>query len=104
VATFPFNDLHSFKDYVGFVSMCAPDSFPPRKGVLPSEQWSLDLAFAGLREGLKLAEQEKGPRAAFSRCREMFDAAYQEYLSGNSNAGFTHLSEAQKLLKRLPSQ
>lgn len=31
-AKFPFNDLHSFKDYVGFVRMCAPELFPYREG------------------------------------------------------------------------
>lgn len=104
MASFPFSDLHSFKDYVGFVAMCAPDSFPPREGVLPSEQWSLDLAFAGLREGLILAEQEKGPRPVFATCRQLFDAAYQEYLEGNVKAGFTQLAEAKKLLRKVPSQ
>jgi hypothetical protein len=48
-AAFPFSDLHSFKDYVGFVKLCAPDSFLVREGVGPSDQWTLELAFEGLR-------------------------------------------------------
>ena len=104
MAKFPFTDLHSFKDYVGFVRMCAPSSFPPREGVLQSEQWSLDLAFAGLRAGLVLAEQEKGQRSVFLTCSGLFEAAYREYVEGDIRAGFTSLAEAQKLLRTVPSQ
>jgi hypothetical protein len=57
-AEFPFSDLHSFKDYVGFVKLCAPDKFAPREGVSPADQWTLDLAFAGLRLGLRMAIEE----------------------------------------------
>ena len=66
-AAFPFSDLHSFKDYVGFVKLCAPDDFPSREGVGPADQWTLDLAFGGLRLGLKMAAEEKGERAEFAR-------------------------------------
>ena len=45
MAKFPFTDLHSFKDYVGFVQLCAPNRFPRRDGVSAEEQWTLDLAF-----------------------------------------------------------
>jgi hypothetical protein len=60
MAQFPFNDLHSFKDYVGFIRLCAPDLFPAREGLAPAEQWSLDLAFDNLRQGMDLAEKEQG--------------------------------------------
>jgi hypothetical protein len=59
-ARFPFTDLHSFKDYVGFVKLCCPDLFPVREGADPEDQWSLDLAFRGLRLGIDLARKEKG--------------------------------------------
>lgn len=104
MAKFPYTDLHSFKDYVGFVKLCAPSSFPPREGVHSSEQWSLDLAFVGLQEGLVMAEQEKGQRSVFGACRELFDAAYKAYRVGNIKDGFLHLGEAQKLLKSVPTQ
>lgn len=59
-AAFPFSDLHSFKDYVGFVKICASTELPQREGVGPDDQWTLDLAFVGLRLGLEMATQEKG--------------------------------------------
>ena len=57
---FPFNDLHSFKDYVGFVQTGAPNRFPPRDWAGLDEQWTLERAFEGLRYGLKQAVEEKG--------------------------------------------
>lgn len=104
MARFPFSDLHSFKDYVGFVKLCAPDEFPHREGVSQSEQWSLDLAFDGLRLGLKLAAEEKGERPVFEECRSMIEAAYLEYQSGHMKEGFVKLAEVQKLLKKVPSR
>jgi hypothetical protein len=62
MTNFPFNGLHSFKDYVVFVRMCAPDQFPAREGVPGEDQWTLDLAFHGLREGLALVVREKGEK------------------------------------------
>jgi hypothetical protein len=104
MAKFPINDLHSFKDYVGFVKLCAPDQFPRREGVSEPEQWSLDLAFDGLRFGLKLAVEEKGERPVFADCRLMVEAAYAEYRSGQMKEGFLKLAEVQKLLKKVPSR
>ena len=58
MTNFPFNDLHSFKDFVVFVQMRAPNNFPLREGVPSEDQWTLDLAFRGLRDGLALAVAE----------------------------------------------
>jgi hypothetical protein len=96
---FPFNDLHSFKDYVVFVRMCAPDQFPPREGV--SEQWTLDLAFRGLREGLSQAVKEKGERKEFENFSSLVDQAYDHYRAGSRRDGFLCLDLAHKTLKNL---
>ena len=101
MAKFPFSDLHSFKDYVGFVKLCSPDQFPHREGVSESEQWSLDLAFDGLRAGLKLAMEEKGTKPVFSDCSSMVEAAYIDYQSGKIKEGFLKLADVQKLLRGL---
>ena len=101
MSKFPFSDLHSFKDYVGFVSMCAPDQFPLREGVANENQWSLDLAFIGLREGLSLAEKEKGPRTEFDECMVLVENAYTHYKEGRENDGFFALDQVHKILKRI---
>src|SRR5437762_12814459 len=50
-----FTDLHSFKDYVGYVGSCAPDSFPERDW-RPKD--TLESAFEGLHYGLMLSESQ----------------------------------------------
>ncbi len=103
-AVFPFSDLHSFKDFVGFVKLCAPDEFPLREGVGPGDQWQLDLAFDGLRLGLRMAVAEKGERDEFTRCESLVEDAYAAYCDGRVRDGFFKLEELQKLLKKVQSR
>ena len=103
-AKFPFSDLHSFKDYVGFVKICDPDRFRPREGVGPADQWTLDLAFEGLRLGLRMAVEEKGERDEFTQGKLLVDDAYTAYRDGRMRDGFFKLEELQKLLKNVPSR
>jgi hypothetical protein len=104
MAKFPFNDLHSFKDYVGFVRLCAPDMFPIRDGVEPREQWTIDLAFDGLRFGLALARKEKGELPALDKCDSLVEEAFSNYHKGLLRDGYLKIQEMEKLLKRVPSQ
>ena len=103
MAKFPFTDLHSFKDYVGFVRICAPDLFPRREGLSEAEQWSLDLAFEGLRHGLTLLDREKGGHHIAVECRTLIEAAYAEYCDGQLKPAFLKLADVQKLLRKIPS-
>jgi hypothetical protein len=103
-AHFGFSDLHSFKDYVGFVKLFAPDDFLPREGACPDEQWTLDLAFEGLRLGLSMAVEEKGERDEFARGRSLVEEAYAAYRDGRVRDGFFKLEELQKLLEKVPSR
>jgi hypothetical protein len=103
-ADFAFSDLHSFKDYVVFVQSYLPDEFRPREGAGPDEQWTLELAFEGLRLGLRMAVEEKGERPEFTRGAELVEDAYAAYKDGRNRDGFFKLEELQKLLRRVPSQ
>jgi hypothetical protein len=104
MAKFPFTDLHSFKDYVVFVQTYAPDRFHPREGVGENEQWTLDLAFEGLRFGLDLTVEEKGKLPALAECRALVEEAFADYQQGKMREGFFKLEQVQKLLKKIPSQ
>jgi hypothetical protein len=104
MARFPFTDLHSFKDYVGFVQLCLPDGFPRREGAAANLQWTLDLAFEGLRLGLDIAAQEKGKRIEFAESHRLVEEAYDAYKSGDVRAGLMKLEQVQKLLRKIPSQ
>ena len=101
---FPFTDLHSFKDYVGFVQLCLPDKFPRREGAAASAQWTLELAFAGLRLGLDMAVREKGDRMEFTESRRLVEEAYDAYKTGDVRAGFAKLELVQKILRKVPSR
>ena len=98
MAKFPFNDLHSFKDYVGFVHLCAPDMFPAREGLADDEQWSLCLAFEGLRQGIAQVEEEKGPLPNFPLCRALINQALKHYEAGELREGANALGEVKQLL------
>ena len=98
---FPFHDLHSFKDYAAFVRMCAPDQFPNREGVPVNDQWTLELAFDGLKEGLSLAISEKGRRDDLVQCTDLIDEAYRHYELGRRKEGFIALNQVQKILRKI---
>ena len=104
MAEFPFSDLHSFKDYVGFVQTCASTDFPVREGVGPSDQWTLDLAFEGLRLGLRMAAEEIGQRNELTQGALIVEDAYVAYGDGRVRDGFFKLEELRQLLARIPSR
>jgi hypothetical protein len=104
MAKFPFNDLHSFKDYVGFVKLCAPDMFPEREGLAQEDQWTLGLAFEGLRDGMKLAIAEKGDRPVFRECCVLIEDAKSAYLLNNIREGYLKLDGVSNLLKKISTQ
>jgi hypothetical protein len=104
MARFPFNDLHSFKDYVGFVKLCAPDMFPEREGLGQEDQWTLDLAFEGLRDGMNLAIAEKGNRTTFEECKSLIEEAKLSYLSEDIKGGYLKLDKVYHILRRVHTQ
>ena len=101
-ARFGFPDLHSFKDFVVYVQTYLPNRFPPRQAA-PNEPWSMELAFEGLREGLKMARAEKGSKPVFEKCEKLVNEAYDEYRGGREREGFFKLEEVNRLLKSVPS-
>jgi len=104
MAEFPFNDFHSFKDYIVFAQTYLPDRFRVREGLGNKEQWTLELAFEGLRYGLSLAVKEKGERLVFEECRRLVEKAYAHYREGRNREGFFTLEEVIKLLRKVSSK
>lgn len=103
MASFPFNDFHSFKDFVVFVKICSATRFPQREGALAKTPWTLDLAFEGLRLGLSMAVRENGARQEFAESGRLVDEAYEAYKAGDVRSGFNKLEQVQKLLSKVPS-
>ncbi|HEY2787767.1 MAG TPA: hypothetical protein VGJ05_22610 [Fimbriiglobus sp.] len=75
-----------------------------REGLASYEQWTLDLAFDGLRYGLDLTAKEKGELPFLATCREMVEEAYGHYRGGRMREGFFKLQEMENILKKIPSQ
>jgi hypothetical protein len=103
-AYFGFTDLHGFKDFVGYVLLCAPDLFPYDDWLPLDLQMNLDRAFAGLRFGLDITEREKGPLQVIQECRRLTEDARQNYAIGKNLEGRRKLQEMDKLLQRLHSE
>jgi len=101
---FPFDDLHGFKDFVTFVGLCAPDDFPIRDNRSKEEQWTLVLAFQGLKEGMSMARREKGDRPGFDRCDKLIDEAYEQFAAGNRKGGFVAIQEVRRILSGVSTQ
>lgn len=104
MAYFGFTDLHSYKDYVTFVRLCAPNEFPIETDLEPDEQMTLDRAFDGLRFGLDLTAQEKGDLPVLATCRTLVEEAYVHYREGRVREGFFTLEAMRKLVRKIPSQ
>ena len=104
MADFGFHDLHSFKDFVSFVRLCAPNDFPTEDYLGPDDQWTLERAFEGLHHGLVIAAAEKGALPAFAVCTNLVNEAYRAYRSGNVRDGFRKLQEIENILGVLPTQ
>ena len=101
---FGFTDLHGFKDFVGFVILCAPDEFPSDDWLKPEECMNLDRAFVGLRYGLDVTASEVGETEVLSDCRQLVEDAYAEYQAGRDEAGQQRLEQMDKMLLRLRSR
>jgi hypothetical protein len=101
---FGFKDLHGFKDFVGFVILCAPDEFPSDDWLQPEEQMNVERAFVGLRYGLDVTAKEKGESEVVATCRQLVKEAYAEYQSGRAVEGQQKLEEMDGLLSKLPSR
>jgi hypothetical protein len=104
LSSFPFHELHSFKDFSGFVRMCAPDLFPAREGVRESEQWSLELAFEGLNVGLDMAREQAASPSVIAECQALFDLALSDYRAGDRREGFYAMDKAQRAFSKIRTQ
>lgn len=104
MASWHFHDLHGFKDYISFVYISAPDRFQEREGYGPNDQWTLDLAFEGLRHGLAITAKKKGELPVLATCRAMVEEAYTHYREGRDRDGCLKLQEMAKLIRKLPSR
>jgi len=104
MAKFSFSDLHSFKDYLVFVQTYSPNRFHPRQGVGVNDQWTLELAFDGVKRGLDLGITEKGNLPEFGTCKRLVDEAYLLYREGKRREGFVKMGEVVAIIDKIPTR
>jgi hypothetical protein len=103
-AKFPFHDLLSFKDYVVFAQVCLPDRLPHYDWRSPEDQWTLGLAFKGLREGLQLAVREKGPLQIFTDCDRLVTRPMSSTLPVEDGRGSLSWEKVSELLSDVETE
>jgi hypothetical protein len=99
-AFFGFRNLNGFKDFLGYVQLCAPDLFPADDWRGPDEQMTLDRAFAGIRYGLGLVEKLGCNMVVLSRCQVLVKESYADYRAGKNRAGLQKLETIDELLQQ----
>lgn len=91
-------------DHIAYVMSYAPDKFPYRDFLGPSEQMNLDMAFDHLHQGVLIAY----PEAEFESRRQFLFALLSRcknsYLAGEELAAGHMLNEFQDLIFRAPQQ
>jgi hypothetical protein len=100
VSNFPFDDVSSFRDFIVFVQTYVPDRFRPREGAPPDQQWTLDLAFEGLRHGIESTVAGRSSKAVVDQATGLIDQSYDDYRNGREVEGFGKLEQLHKLLGR----
>lgn len=101
---FAFTDLHSFKDYVGFVMLCAPDGFPSQDLVPSTAPWTLEMAFDGLRIGIMYYVAPRCTAEALEGMTVDISEALQRYQSGDTKGGFAVMRLLDQKISRLRSR
>jgi hypothetical protein len=94
---FPFDDLPSFKDYVGWVQVWSPDAFPSTAKQSAEEQWTLESAFDGIRLGI---DTLSGGGEVSVSAHNLANGAYTDYKSNREAEAYLKLEEFRRILRR----
>jgi hypothetical protein len=88
-------------DYRGVFEMLvrrAPDKFVPIGDEVLDQRQALRDGFDDLREGIHFARKKIRDERQLRILQELFDMAYEAYLSGDSKAGADILQEAEGMI------
>jgi hypothetical protein len=91
-------DIDSFYNFIGYVVLRAPSSFPVEDYLPADEQMNLDRAFAELRNGLQMVDPEVADEQKRERLSSMLDAAQAAYRAGDEVKGAHMLQDFEGLI------
>jgi exonuclease VII small subunit len=91
-------DLNSFRDFIGYAVLCAPDDFPEEDYLQPDEQMNLERAFEELRNALNLVKPSKLNDAKRRDALSLLEESLNSYRSGNDIKGAHLLQDFQNVI------
>jgi len=91
-------DIDSFYNFIGYVVLSAPNSFPMEDYLSPDEQMGLERAFDELRTGLQYVDAEGMGGAKRESLSSLLDASLKAYRAGDEVSGAHFLQDLQDLV------
>ena len=86
-------DYASFKDFVGYFILSAPDNFLFIEGLSPDKQMNLEKAMDELRRGLPILKKRVKDPERYSKLEAMLNEAIDAYQTGDSDTGVVLVQE-----------
>lgn len=92
------NNLDGLYDFIGYVVLRAPDSFPKEDYLKPEEQMTLEKAFSELRAGLNFVESEVVGVETKLQLSSLLEEAQTAYVQGEQKKGAHLLQDFEALI------
>ena len=90
--------IDALYDFIGYVVLSAPDSFPVEDYLPPEQQMDLDKAFSQLHEGIGLIEPDMADEAKRQHLASLLNQTLAAYKAGDELKGAHLLQDFQDLI------
>lgn len=90
--------MDSFYNFIGYVVLRAPNSFPVEDYLSAEEQMNLNRAFAELRKGMALIDPEVADQQEREKLSALLDASWAAYQAGDEVKGAHLLQDFESLI------
>jgi hypothetical protein len=90
--------FEAYVDFISTVLLCAPDSFPRRDWLKPSEQLNLERAFQVLKDHFSLVRDRVDDEARLAPMEAELAAALRAYQAGEVGNGAKRLQSFERMV------
>lgn len=90
--------IDALYDFIGYVVLSAPNSFPVEDYLPPEQQMTLEKAFDELRRGIELIEPDMADDAKRKHLASLLDQALAAYKAGEEFKGAHLVQDFQDLI------
>jgi hypothetical protein len=91
-------DIDSFYNFIGYVVLSAPNSFPVEDYLSPGDQMNLDRAFVELRRGVTMIDAGVANEEKLKTINSLIDQAYAAYKNGDEVNGAHLLQDMEAMI------